>query len=51
MRDPATGFIPAQNAMARNDALMEYLRFTGSALFAVPPGVGEGELVAQALFA
>ncbi|NYD58248.1 deferrochelatase/peroxidase EfeB [Nocardioides marinisabuli] len=51
VRDPATGFIPVQNAMAKNDALMEYLRFTGSALFAVPPGVGEGEFVAQALFA
>ena len=25
--------------MAQNDASVEYLRFTGSALFAVPPGV------------
>ena len=31
--------------------LVEYLKFTGSALFAVPPGVGPGEHVGQALFA
>jgi len=51
VRDPRVGFIPAQLAMARSDALMEYLRFTSSAIFAVPPGVGEGEYVGQALFA
>ncbi|ANH38874.1 putative deferrochelatase/peroxidase EfeN precursor [Nocardioides dokdonensis FR1436] len=50
VRDPRTQFIPVQNAMARNDALMEYLRFTGSALFAVPAGVAEGEHVGHALF-
>lgn len=49
VRDPRTGFIPVQNAMAKQDSLMEYLRFTGSALFAVPPGVGEGEYVGQTL--
>ena len=37
--------------MARSDALMEYLKFTSSALFAIPPGVAEGEYVGQALFA
>ena len=37
--------------MARDDGLMEYLKHTGSALFAVPPGVGEGEYVGQSLFA
>ena len=36
---------------AVSDALMEYLKLTGSALFAVPPGVGPGEYVGQALFA
>jgi len=51
VRDPDTGFIPVQNAMARSDALMEYLKVTGSALFAVPAGVREGEYVGQALFA
>ncbi|XBB70340.1 iron uptake transporter deferrochelatase/peroxidase subunit [Nocardioides sp. WV_118_6] len=51
VRDPRTHFIPLQRAMAKSDALMEYLRFTSSALFAVPPGVGKGEYVGQALFA
>jgi len=50
VRDPRTHFIPVQNAMAKTDALMEYLKVNGSALFAVPPGVGEGEYVGQALF-
>ena len=51
VRDPRTQFVPVQLAMARDDALMEYLRVTGSALFAVPPGVAEGEFWGQALFA
>ena len=51
VRDPRTHFIPVQNAMAQSDALMEYLKFTGSALFAVPPGTKPGEHVGQALFA
>ncbi|KAA1418605.1 deferrochelatase/peroxidase EfeB [Nocardioides humilatus] len=51
VRDPRTHFIPIQRAMAAQDALMEYLKFTGQALFAVPPGVREGEYVGQALFA
>ena len=38
VRDPRTDFIPVQNRMARSDAMMEYLKVTGSALFAVPPG-------------
>ncbi len=50
VRDPNTHFIPVQRAMAANDALMEYLRFTGQAVFAVPPGINEGEHVGQALF-
>ena len=29
---------------------MEYLKFTSSAIFAVPPGVADGEYVGQALF-
>ncbi len=51
VRDPDTHFVPVQLAMSKNDALVEYLRFTGSALFAVPPGVRAGEYVGQALFA
>ena len=51
VRNPDTHFIPIQNKMAKLDALMEYLRVNGSALFAVPPGMAEGEYVGQALFA
>ncbi|MGL5823957.1 MAG: Dyp-type peroxidase [Nocardioides sp.] len=50
VRDPRTQFIPVQHKMAKLDTLMEYLRFTGSALFAVPPGIGAQEYVGQALF-
>jgi len=50
VRNPDTHFIPIQTKMAAHDALMEYLKVNGSALFAVPPGVGEGEYVGQALF-
>ena len=51
VRDPGTHFVPVQQRMAESDAMMEYLRPTGSAVFAVPPGVGPGEHVGQALFA
>ncbi len=50
VRDPRTHFIPLQTRMASNDAMMEYLRFTSSAIFAVPPGTKPGEHVGQALF-
>ena len=50
VRDPDTHFIPIQLQMAKVDALMEYLKVTGSALFAVPSGIGEGEHVGQAVF-
>jgi len=50
VRNPDTHFIPIQNKMAAQDALMEYLQVTGSALFAVPSGIGDGEYVGQALF-
>ena len=49
VRDPRTHFIPVQTKMAKVDALMEYLKVTGSALFAVPPGAGPGEHIGQAL--
>jgi deferrochelatase/peroxidase EfeB len=50
VRNPETHFIPIQLQMAKADALMEYLKVRGSALFAVPPGIAEGEYVGQALF-
>jgi len=49
--DPRTHFIPIQTRIGVGDAMSEYLQHTGSALFAIPPGVAEGEYVGQALFA
>ena len=49
--DPRSHFIPIQTRIGVGDAMSEYLQHTGSALFAVPPGVTEGEYVGQALFA
>lgn len=47
--DPRTHYIPLQNTMAKVDLLMEYLEHTGSGLWAVPPGITEGEYVGQSL--
>ncbi len=41
-RDPRRAFVPVQTALARSDGLNEYLRHTGSSLWAVPPGVRPG---------
>ena len=41
-RDPRRAFVPVQTALARSDAMGEYLRHTGSSLWAVPPGVRPG---------
>ena len=43
-------FITVQRSLA-TDGLNEYLKHVGSAIFAVPAGVREGEFVGQALFA
>lgn len=59
VRDPRTHYIPMQTALASNDALSEYLRHTGSGLWAVPPGVPvgrapggpDGPFVGESLFA
>lgn len=52
VRDPRTPFVPVQERIARIDALAEYLRHTGSGLFAVPPGLSEhGTFVGETLFA
>ena len=50
VRDPGTQFVPIQLAMTRNDALMEYIRFTQSSIFAVPPGLNGHDHLGQALF-
>ena len=34
--------MPIQTELARHDAMNEYVRHTGSSLWAVPPGVGPG---------
>jgi deferrochelatase/peroxidase EfeB len=50
-RDPATGFIPVQQALAKSDVLNEYIKHTSSALFACPPGVAdESDWWGRALF-
>jgi deferrochelatase/peroxidase EfeB len=50
-RDPRTAFIPIQQKLAANDGLSEYLRHTGSAVFACPPGIQQGQYLGQTLFA
>jgi deferrochelatase/peroxidase EfeB len=49
-RDPRKQFIPMQKALAAKDAMMEYIQHTGSALFAVPPGVSETGYWGDTLF-
>ncbi len=41
--DPRQGFIPVQQALARSDALNEYIKHVGSGIWACPPGVGPGD--------
>jgi deferrochelatase/peroxidase EfeB len=48
-RDPRKGFIPVQ-ASLRTDALNEYIRHNGTAMFACPPGVDAGGYVGETLF-
>ncbi len=50
IRDPDTQYIPMQTKLSGHDGLMEYLTHTGSALFAVPPGVRPGGFVGDSLF-
>ncbi|WP_093183274.1 iron uptake transporter deferrochelatase/peroxidase subunit [Sanguibacter gelidistatuariae] len=58
VRNPATQYIPMQNTLARDDLMSEYLRHTGSGLWAVPPGIpagaplggADGAYVGQGLF-
>ncbi|MCW2613901.1 MAG: Dyp-type peroxidase family [Frankiales bacterium] len=50
-RDPRRAFVPVQTALSRSDAMMEYLRHTGSSVWAVPPGVRRGGTWGETLFA
>jgi deferrochelatase/peroxidase EfeB len=49
MRDPQRQFVPMQRALANQDEMMEYLEHTGSAVFACPAGLGEGDNWGQSL--
>ena len=48
-RDPRTHFVPLQRQLAASDALNEYIKHVGSAVFAVPPGVRDGGFVGETL--
>jgi deferrochelatase/peroxidase EfeB len=50
-RDPLRQFAAIQRRLGSNDALNEYIEHTGSAVFAVPPGVRPGGFVGEGLFA
>ncbi|MFG2722095.1 iron uptake transporter deferrochelatase/peroxidase subunit [Streptomyces sp. NPDC048416] len=50
-RDVRKGFLPIQRALARHDALNEYIQHVGSAIFAIPPGVRDkGDWWGRGLF-
>jgi len=50
-RDPRTHFVALQRKLGQHDALNEYIQHTGSAVFAVPPGIKPGGWVGETLFA
>ncbi len=49
-QDPDRQFVPIQRRLDGLDLLNEWITHIGSAVFAVPPGCGEGEFVGQPLF-
>ena len=52
VKDPRTHYVPMQMTMAKEDVLaLEYLKHTGSGLFAVPPGIKQGGYIGEGLFA
>jgi deferrochelatase/peroxidase EfeB len=51
-KDPRRQFVPIQRRLAHGDRLNEYIRHTGSAVFAMPPGLSApGDWYGKALFA
>jgi deferrochelatase/peroxidase EfeB len=48
-RDPRRQFVAIQRRLGAQDALNEYLKHTGSALFAIPPGASPDRYVGQKL--
>ena len=49
-RDPREQFVPIQLALSKHDGMNEYIRHVGSAIFAIPPGAGEGRPIGATLF-
>jgi deferrochelatase/peroxidase EfeB len=50
-RDPEAQFVALQRKLGVHDALNEYIKHVGSAVFAVPRGAQQGEFVGQSLLA
>jgi len=50
-RDTRKQYVPMQQALSSKDAMMEYVQHTGSAHFAVPPGVSATGYWGEGLFA
>jgi deferrochelatase/peroxidase EfeB len=48
-RDPEKQFVAIQRRLGSNDALNEYIKHVGSAVFAVPPGARPGGYVGETL--
>jgi deferrochelatase/peroxidase EfeB len=48
-RDPERQFVAIQRRLGSNDALNEYIKHVGSAVFAVPPGARQGGYVGESL--
>jgi deferrochelatase/peroxidase EfeB len=48
-RDPEKQFVAIQRRLGANDALNEYIKHVGSAVFAVPPGARRGGYVGETL--
>jgi deferrochelatase/peroxidase EfeB len=48
-RDPERQFVALQRRLGSSDALNEYIKHVGSAIFAVPPGAARGGYVGQGL--
>lgn len=50
-KDPRTGFVKMFERMSRLDRLNQFTTHVGSGVFAIPPGVGVGGFIGEALFA
>jgi deferrochelatase/peroxidase EfeB len=48
-RDPRSQFVSLQRRLAQDDALNEYIKHTGSAVFACPPGTAPGGYIGSTL--